>query len=136
MIIRPLLRFGIVGLLTTLISYATFMLLLRFGVHYLPASGASWVASLCSSFVLNRHYTFDIRGRRGRARDFGVFVVGAITQLIIGLLGYALLMGRLGLSATPAFILNLAVTSAYSFVFMRWITFRSRYRTPPSDLAA
>jgi hypothetical protein len=51
-------------------------------------------------------------------------VLGSLLQLGLGLGGYALLIGRLRLDATPAFILNTAVTATFNFLFLRFVTFR------------
>jgi len=45
-------------------------------------------------------------------------------QFAVGSCGYAILIGRLGLSPTPAFLVNLVATAATSFLFMRFVVFR------------
>lgn len=119
-----LIRFGLTGALTTALSYIGFIGLIRLGVYYEAASVVSWGLGLFVGFTINRRFTFGISGADRRRRDFSLYLVGSLLQLGIGLTGYALLIGRLGLDATPAFILNTAVTASFNFVFLRFVTFR------------
>jgi putative flippase GtrA len=119
-----LVRFGLTGALTTALSYVVFVGLIRLGLHYAIASVVSWGLGLVVGFAVNRRFTFGISGANRRGRDFSLYMVGALLQLGIGLTGYALLIGRLGLDATPAFVLNTAVTASFNFLFLRFVTFR------------
>jgi putative flippase GtrA len=124
-----LLRFGLTGALTTGIAYVVFVGLIAAGVQYLLASAAAWAASLGVGFAINRRFTFGIVGPESRRKDFGLYVTGALLQLALGMAGYAILIGRIGLDPTPAFICNLVLTTTFSFLFLRFITFRRAAQT-------
>ena len=119
-----LVRFGLAGLLTTAIAYVVFIGLLKIAVPYLLAATAAWAASLGVGFALNRRFTFGIAGADRYKRDFGLYVTGAVLQLLVGLAGYAVLIGQLRLGPTPAFAVNIVITTSFSFLFMRFVTFR------------
>ena len=119
-----LVRFGLTGVLTTALSYGVFIGLIRLGAYYEVASVASWALGLALGFAINRRFTFGISGADSRKRDLLLYVAGSLLQLGLGLAGYALLIGRLGLGATPAFVLNTAVTASFNFLFLRFVTFR------------
>ena len=119
-----LIRFGLTGAVTTAFSYVAFIGLIRLGVYYEVASVASWALGLVLGFTANRRFTFGISGADRRKRDFSLYLIGSLLQLGLGLTGYALLIGHLGLDATPAFILNTAVTASFNFLFLRFVTFR------------
>jgi putative flippase GtrA len=119
-----LVRFGLTGALTTTLSYIAFIGLIRLGVHYEVASAGSWALGLVAGFTINRRFTFGISGADRRTRDFSLYVVGSLLQLGLGMTGYAWLIGRLRLDATPAFVLNTAVTATFNFLFLRFVTFR------------
>jgi len=119
-----LIRFGLTGALTTALSYVVFIGLIRLGTHYEAASAASWALGLVVGFAVNRRFTFGISGADRRKRDFTLYGLGSLLQLGLGLTGYALLIGRLRLDPTPAFILNTAVTATFNFLFLRFVTFR------------
>src|SRR5437899_2225557 len=59
-------KFGIVGISNTLLTFAVYTLLLKvFGVWYLAASAIGFAAGTVNSFLLNRRWTF--RGHVGDA---------------------------------------------------------------------
>jgi putative flippase GtrA len=59
-------KFGIVGVTNTLLTFAVYTLLLKvFGVWYLAASAIGFVVGTINSFLLNRRWTF--RGHVGDA---------------------------------------------------------------------
>jgi putative flippase GtrA len=119
-----LVRFGLTGALTTALSYVVFVGLIRLAVFYEVASVASWALGLVIGFAINRRFTFGIEGANRRTRDFALYCIGSLLQLGLGMAGYALLIGRLHLGPTPAFILNTGVTATFNFLFLRFVTFR------------
>jgi putative flippase GtrA len=119
-----LIRFALTGALTTVLSYVGFIGLIRLGAYYELASVVSWALGLVLGFAVNRRFTFGISGADRRTRDLSLYIVGSLLQLGLGMAGYALLIGRLGLAATPAFVLNTAVTASFNFLFLRFVTFR------------
>jgi putative flippase GtrA len=59
-------KFGVVGVTNTLLTFAVYTLLLKvFGVWYLAASAIGFVVGTINSFLLNRRWTF--RGHVGDA---------------------------------------------------------------------
>lgn len=125
-------RFGLTGLASTLVSYVVFIALMRAGMYYVVSSAASWAGGVLVGFLLNRRFTFGITGRERRVRHFGLYVTGMVLQLLLGLAGYAVTIGRLNLDPTLAFAINLPITTAFSFLFMRYVTFRRPAPVRPS----
>ncbi|BCJ91487.1 hypothetical protein IZ6_22220 [Terrihabitans soli] len=117
------LRFLLVGFVLTLLSYLIFVGLLGVGAHYLVASTASWAGGILASYFLNKGFTFAL-GTDFVWREFGALVTGYVLQLVLASLGYLVLIGGLGLSATPAFLINLVMVAAFSFFFMQLVVFR------------
>lgn len=129
--LKRLIRFGLTGILTTAIAYGVFIALIRLGLHYELSSVAAWAAALTVGFVVNRRFTFSITGDDRRGRDFGLYVTGAVLQLLLGLAVYAVIIGMLGLNPTLAFAINLPIVTAFSFLFLRFVTFRRAAPLPP-----
>ena len=117
------LRFVLVGAATTGLNYVLFVGLTGLGLHHLASATVGWCAGLLVSFVFNRRFTFGLRSRVS-AREASSFVGGYVAQLLLGLAGYVVLIDILGLSPTPAFLINLAVVASFSFGFMRLAVFR------------
>jgi len=58
-VVVQFLKFGIVGVLNTLIAFAVYTILLKgFGVWYILASGIGFVIGAVNGFLLNRRWTF------------------------------------------------------------------------------
>ena len=53
-----LVKFGIVGVLNTLLTLVVYAVLLKLGVWYLAASAIGFVAGATNGFLLNRRWTF------------------------------------------------------------------------------
>src|SRR5215472_8671898 len=79
-----LLRFVITGALTTATAYLVFVGLISAGVHYLIANVFAWGLSLLVGFAVNRRFTFQIAGATDRTRHFGLYLLGAVLQLMLG----------------------------------------------------
>jgi putative flippase GtrA len=128
--LQRLLRFVMTGGLTTAVAYVTWMLLLNV-VTYPFATALAWIVAVAIGFVVNRRFTFGIAGPERRAADFGLFLVGALGQLVIGEVGYYVTIGRLGMAPTGAFLINLVLNTTFSFLFLNFVTFR-RARVAPA----
>ncbi len=118
-------RFGLVGAGLTLLSYLTFVGLIHVGVQFLAASTIVWAIGVCISYALNRRFTFKA-GNRPNLPEFGRFLVGYILQFLLASAIYIILIGRLGLKPTPAFLINLVATSSTNFVYMKLVAFPIR----------
>ena len=123
-------RFGVSGVVATLIAYVTFIIGLQFW-HYAWANVFSWCISVTFGFLMHRRFTFGIRGRESGVRDLVMFLVGALLQLGLSMIGLRILIGALHLNATLAFVINLVFTSSFSFAYLNLIAFRRRAHLDP-----
>lgn len=65
-VVAQLIKFGLVGVLNTLITFAVFTALVKgAGLWYLAASGVGFLAGAVNGFLMNRSWTF--RGHDGGA---------------------------------------------------------------------
>jgi putative flippase GtrA len=122
--LKRLARFVVTGVIATGVTYVVLIGLMKLGAYYMLAGVASWASGLAVGFVLNRRFTFGITGRERRTRDFGLYLTGALLQLALGLGCYAVTIGWLRLNPTLAFVINLPITTAFSFLFLRFVAFR------------
>ena len=82
-------RFVVVGASNTLLSLATYLLLLAVGVPYLLAAALGFAAGAANGYLLNRRWTFSAPPASPRqvAAYLAVQVVGLlITVVVVGLL--------------------------------------------------
>lgn len=119
---RRVAAFLLTGAVATAISYAIFIPL-EPHVGWMAAAVTAWAPSVVVAFLMNRRFTFGIRGSARLERQFGLYVAGAISQLILSFASYFVLIDVIGLAATPAFVGNLVFTTSFSYAFMSLVTF-------------
>lgn len=81
--IMKLIKFGFIGIANTILSYTTFVFLVKIKVYYLLASAISFMFGTTLSYVLNTRYTFK------NSINFWVYIKFSsvsITSLCISLL--------------------------------------------------
>jgi putative flippase GtrA len=133
-LLRQLVRFAAVGVISTL-AYLVLFSMLRNG---LGAQGANFVAlgiTAVANTAANRRYTFGVRGREGAARHQfeGLIVFGlglALTSGSLALLHALTLPGR-GLELAVLVLANLAAT-VLRFLLLRGWVFHPRRQTEMS----
>lgn len=118
-------KFGVVGVVSALATFALYRGLLAMGATIPVVVTATWAAGLLITFTGNRRYTFDRRGDVDRA-EIGWFATGYVCQLFVGMAGFTLTLDVMGLSPMAAYFAVLGPTSATSFLFMRYLAFLDR----------
>jgi len=120
---RPLVRFVINGVLTT-IAYAALYLLLRTWLTAVPANALALAVTAVANTQANRYFTFGLRGRRGLVRQHAA---GALVYLLaLALTGGALAVLQ-ALDPHPARgieVIVLVLASAFATV-SRYFALRS-----------
>jgi putative flippase GtrA len=118
-------KFGIVGISNTLITFAVYTLLLKgFGVWYLAASAIGFVVGAINGFLWNRRWTF--RGHVGDALTpvrWGVVQTAGL-GLNLGLL--YLFVHDAGLDKLLGQAFATVIVTVLTFIANRAWTFRAR----------
>lgn len=126
-------RFGIVGVLNTLVDFGAFnILVFVFGVPILVAYPLSVTAGIVNSFLWNKHWTFSAGKSAEWRREAVVFLGVSVSGLFINWAGFAVLHLLIGSSAP--LLLNLEklaaslVSMVWNFVGYRFLAFRAHRR--------
>jgi len=131
-VIVQFVKFGVVGVSNTLLTFAVYTLLLKgFGVWYLAASAVGFVVGAINGFLWNRRWTF--RGHVGDALTpvrWGV-VQGCGLGLNLGLL--YLLVHDADLDKLLAQACATVVVTVLTFIANRAWTFRVRPSVAVAD---
>lgn len=122
-LILQFVKFGIVGVSNTLISFAVYTLLLKvFGVWYVAASGIGFAVGAVNGFLWNRAWTF--RGHVGDAlTPVRWFVVQSCGLLVDLALVYVFVDG-VGLDELVGQAMTTAIVTVLTFFVNRAWTFR------------
>ncbi|WP_379321823.1 GtrA family protein [Paenibacillus puldeungensis] len=118
------LKFGIVGVFNTLISYIIYFLLVFAGVHYLLAHVIGFIAGVINAFYWNKKYVFE-KNEAGITKTFiKVFSSYGVTFLLSTVLLF-ILVQYIHMPTTIAPILILFITVPLNFLLNKYWAFRS-----------
>lgn len=115
---RQFVKFGIVGVTNTIISYVIYAAMVYAGCHYLVASVTSFVISVAWSFYWNNRMVFTMA--KGETRSLWrslvkTYMSYALTGLVLANVLLFLEIDILGLNAYIAPIINLVITVPINF---------------------
>ena len=125
------LRFGIVGVISTLVDYVGYLLLdYGLGVHYLVASTLSYSLGIVVNYWLSMRYVFASDESRSKRREFAIFVTLTLIGLVLNQIFLYVFVEWLGLSGALAKILATILVMVYSFVSRKIFIEPSPAHTP------
>lgn len=139
-LIHEVLKFGTVGGINTVINYAVFNLLVLtvFATGQLKATVVATIVATCSSYLMNRYWTYRDRPRSTMRREYALFflfnAVGLLIELcVLGLVKY-------GFGITSLLMLNVAKTMGLvlgtAFRFWSYRTFVFKPGPAPATASA
>lgn len=125
--ISQFIKFGIVGLSNTLISYIVYIVLVHFKVYYLMASLIGFLVSVINAFYWNDRYVFKVSG--GEKRQWWkifmkTFTSYAGTGLILNNLLLVIWIDIFSISEIIGPLINLFITIPLNFLLNKYWAFR------------
>lgn len=119
-------RFVAVGLLSAVVDFGIYHLLLAVGTWAPVAKGTSFILGTTTAYLLNRRFTFTAsQGGRGRFAGF-VALYGTTFALNVGVNTLALaLLPAMPLRTSLAWVLAQGTATAVNFVMLRTVVFRT-----------
>lgn len=116
-LLAQLAKFGIVGVLATVIDFGV-MNLLHYGLHFdlLVSNTCGFIVSLIFNYLASMKYVFSHRAGMSRRREFIIFVVLSVIGLLLNDGIVVTLNSLLGLEANIAKICATALVMVYNFV--------------------
>lgn len=120
-------KFGIVGISNTLISYFVYIILITFKFHYLIASIGGFIISVINAFFWNNKYVFkpeDGEKRTLLGPFFKTFTSYAGTGLILNNILLVLWINIFNMHEMIGPIVNLFITIPLNFLLNKYWTFK------------
>ncbi len=120
-------KFGIVGLSNTLISYVVYVVLVMFTVHYLIASLLGFLISVVNAYYWNDRYVFNtgVEEKRVWWKVFlKTFMSYAGTGLVLNNILLIFWVDMLGVHKMLGPILNLFITIPLNFLLNKYWAFK------------
>lgn len=120
---RPLsskiIRFGMVGMLNTLVDLATFALLVAISVPALIANVVAWFVAISFSYVLNSRWSFERNTELAEGWSLLRFF-GSGALISLGVSSGALLVLTPYLGLWSAKIIGVVIAAVLNFIAARW----------------
>jgi putative flippase GtrA len=112
-------RFGLVGLVASVIDLAVFAAAVVLGTPALAANLLGWLVAVSFSYVANSRWSFDRDPTLGDARSALRFVsLGALISL--GVSSGVILSLAQAIGVMPAKLTGMAIAAVINFVAARW----------------
>lgn len=116
-LLKQLIKFGIVGVISTLLDYGLMILFTEvFGLYYLLSSTLSYGISLIFNYLASMKYVFQSREDVSRLKEFLIFTVLCLMGMGINQLMLWLIVENLGIDYRISKILATAVVMVWNFV--------------------
>ncbi|MDH6027255.1 GtrA family protein [Vibrio splendidus] len=106
--------------MNTVLSYLIFVVLIRLNVHYLTASGLSFIVGTLFSYTVNSRYTFYVQRN---IWDFTKFFSVTLASLTFGLLLLYVLKSKLDIPVLIAQIFVVIVRFPFVYLLMKFVVF-------------
>lgn len=122
-------KFGVVGLSNTLISYVVYVVFVALGIHYLVASLVGFFASVINAYYWNNKYVFQ--SEQGEQRVWWKAFLKTVasyagTGLVLNNILLILWVEVAGLPEMLGPIVNLFITIPLNFLLNKYWAFKKR----------
>ncbi len=124
-------KFGLVGLANTLISYIIYVILVFFSFHYLLANIVGFLISIINAYYWNNKYVFQVNEKEKQVwwKSFlKTFISYAGTGLILNNILLFLWVDMLGIHEIAAPIINLFISVPINFILNKYWAFKKAIR--------
>jgi putative flippase GtrA len=111
------LRFAVVGVANTIVSFVIYAGQLALGVWYVIAAVVAYLGGLANGYTLNRRWTFSVG--RMRSATLVRYTIVQVTGLLLSLAILSALVELAGVPELAAQVLSWPAVIAYSFVATR-----------------
>jgi putative flippase GtrA len=125
-IFKQFLKFGVVGVANTAISYIVYAALVYFGLHYILSNVLAFLAGMVNAFYWNNKLVFkeSRENRNANISAIKMIVAYSFSGLILGSFLLYIFVDSFGISEYIAMIFVLFVTVPLNFILNKFWVFR------------
>jgi putative flippase GtrA len=126
-LVRQLGSFVAIGVLSAIVDFGVYHLLLNAGLWVPFAKGISFILGTTTAYLLNKRFTFTGANTGGRARFAGfVALYGTTFAVNVGVNSLVLhLLPPLTYDTSLAWLVAQGTATAINFVMLRWVIFKN-----------
>jgi putative flippase GtrA len=135
-LLGQLARFVAVGVVSALVDFGVYQLLLHLGLYVHAAKAISFILGTTTAYLLNRRFTFTgTTGGRGRFAGF-VALYATTFAINVGMNALALaVLPPMPARYTAAWTIAQGTATAINFVMLRTVVFRTGRTARPDPVA-
>lgn len=124
--ILQFIKFGLVGLSNTFISYITYLICIRLGAHYFTGNVIGFIVSVLNSFYWNKKYVFEATGgvKKSIIMLSKTFVAYGVTGLLISNILLFIWIDKFYIAETIAPLINLLITIPLNYFINKFWAFK------------
>ena len=117
-IFTQLMKFGIVGVLATIVDFSVLTILTEvFGVHYLTSAAIGFVMSTLFNYIASMRYVFNSRfGRHEKRKELVIFILLSVVGLGLNQFFMWLLVAFFSIYYIFSKVLATTLVMAWNFV--------------------
>lgn len=121
---KQLTKFIIVGIVSSIINYSFFYLLLsHFLFNYLLSSSIGFLCGMVIGFILNKNWTYDSKSTKS-LKIIHKYIFVYLFSLLLSLIFLKITVEIIGINAEIANILAIFLTTCTNFVGTKFIVFK------------
>jgi putative flippase GtrA len=121
---KKLLKFGLVGVVNTLISIACYILFVKLGMHYILANIISYMIGVVNSYYWNKKWVFQYK--QNHLSVFAKFIIVNLVVLCINTSSLFLFVHKFGLNQYLAQFMSTVLGMGINFILNKKWTFESK----------
>lgn len=119
-------KFGIVGLSSTVIDWGIYLILTRYlHAFYLIAKVISFLMAVVNSYIWNRRWTFKV-GERPEIREFSKFLMVSLVGLILNALIMYFMVGYCHINDIISLTVATVIVVFWNFSSSRFWVFKEK----------
>ncbi len=116
-LIKQLFRFGIVGVICTVIDYGLLVFLKEVcSLDVLLAAGISFSVSVISNYILSTYFVFEVKKERDKKKNFILFIIFSVIGLVLTELLMKLGTDVMNIHYTIVKIFSTLIVMSYNFI--------------------
>lgn len=114
---KQFIKFGLIGILNTVLSLLVYYILMFFGVYYLIANSVAFIVSVLNAYWLNRVFVF--KSSMGILKTLIKTYAAYLITYVTGIITLYILVDILGISEYIAPLIIIGINAPVNFVLNR-----------------
>lgn len=121
-LIKQIMRFGVVGVISFLVDYGIlYVLTEKANIYYLLSAGISFTVSVVINYLLSMSWVFKSNKKRGKKEEFIIFIVLSVGGLLLNQVMMYVFVDYMNVYYLLAKIVATAIVMIYNFTSRKLI---------------